>query len=85
MTVTFEGKKYVLVTEPVFTNALLGNNFKNYSEVNVGEEYHTEMSAGAVSQGKMYMVFWIFTFVKLNEPEDLSDLSFENPYKVKSL
>ncbi|WP_218231564.1 hypothetical protein [Paenibacillus chitinolyticus] len=81
--VTFEGKIFKLMEEADFTNRQLPSQFVNYHEVTKGETYDAEFSADAVDEdGIGHQVYWMFEFVKGNEPE-LDSLNWDNPVDVR--
>ncbi|MZQ97202.1 MAG: hypothetical protein GT601_05965 [Acidaminobacter sp.] len=81
-TVTFEGIEYELTDQAEMTSRLLPYR-KNYFEVEHGDEYDFEMSAPALKDGKKYMVYWIFSEIKGQEPEDLSGYDYSVVNRVE--
>jgi len=81
-TVTFEGKKYQLVSDADFTNRVLPVNGYNDREQNDGK-YDFEMSAGAVDEdGNNCVVYWIFE----NDPDkELDEYDYSKVDRVESI
>lgn len=65
-----------------FTNRVLGN--RDFHEASEGDEYDAEFSAeGRIkSTNQPVVITWMHTFVKGQEPEDLSSLDWDSPKRV---
>jgi len=83
-TVEFENKPYILDNDADFTNRLLSYP-KNIHEVDDDEEYDAEFFAPAHdAEGNKFTVYWIQTFTKGDEPEDLSILNWDNIDRIEN-
>ncbi|USG65145.1 hypothetical protein NDK47_23980 [Brevibacillus ruminantium] len=81
-TVNFEGKTYKLTGEADFTNRLLEGRYKNYTDASEGDKYDAEFSAPAVdNEGNEVTVYWMFEFVKGDEPE-LDSLNWKDVARI---
>jgi len=72
----------VIDVDADFTNRVLGH--RDFHDAAEGEEYDAEFFAeGHIkSTGQKVVIEWIHTFVKGQEPEDLSVLDWDNPSRI---
>ena len=75
-TVEFEGKTYTLQSQAEYSNRVFDGW---WGDAQGGDEYIAEFSAPAVDdEGIPYEVYWQFTHIRNQEPEDLSNLDWDN-------
>lgn len=80
--VSFNGTTFNLTDQADFTGRQLDGRFTNYNEASEGEAYDVEFSASAKDDdGNDATVYWMFEFVKGDEPE-LDSLNWDNPSRV---
>jgi|WetSurMetagenome_2_1015567.scaffolds.fasta_scaffold876547_2 hypothetical protein len=74
--VEFGGKKYILTDQASQSNRLFDGSWSNAEE---GEIYTDEWKANALDEDEnTFEVFWQWSMVKGQEPEDASNLPFDD-------
>lgn len=80
--VEFKGKEYTLICQPEKTNSELTGLYKNYDEVESGNEFNFEVCTYALDEDEREVcLHWIFTDVKGNE-KDLSQFDYSKVFSV---